>query len=420
MPQSSNHPSSLEARRRAKSQLDDMRAGDSDLSWDTTRPADHNYLFSRGRLLVDAEDADEELMIDVFNRRKDDLPIPSAPVKGDPTIDKLDVYHLPAREKPRRRDVLDVLRVYDDELGVGVVSPEHYVHLAGTGDGRACPATEPNLAPGTRPWPDAEPADSKLGGKVKVVVIDTGWGDDAYVDPAAPAPRDLKPYAGHGSFAEEVLRCRAPAADIQHLSFSIDSGGAIRETELADVLRQALQMEPQVISMSAGCHTRHDRPLKAFERVWRNVPDEMKDQVVVVTAAGNDASPSPFYPAASDWAIGVGSLDIDNKVSSYSNYRQSADVFILGRGHVNKYPEGRYTCHWAPYVGHRRNFNTGWARWSGTSFATPLLAGLIAAYISENRNVTPAQAAKDLIRSKRVWRNHPLYGDYRKIRINQI
>jgi len=172
--------------------------------------------------------------------------------------------------------------------------------------------------------------------------------------------------------------------------------------------------------MSAGCHTRHDRPLKAFERVWRNVPDEMKDQVVVVTAAGNDASPSPFYPAASDWAIGVGSLDIDNKVSSYSNYRQSADVFILGRGHVNKYPEGRYTCHWAPYVGHRRNFNTGWARWSGTSFATPLLAGLIAAYISENRNVTPAQAAKDLIRSKRVWRNHPLYGDYRKIRINQI
>jgi subtilisin family serine protease len=322
--------------------------------------------------------------------------------------------------------VLDVLRVYDDELGLGVVTPEHYVHLAGTGDGRACPATEPAQTVRTDAWPEAEP-DKSVGAGVDVVVIDTGWPDPDAAEAAAEAARagdharlpDLPPYSGHGLFAEEVVRCRAPGANIQHLAFPIDRGGAIRETDLADLLARALAMGPQVINMSAGCHTRHDRPLKAFERVWHNVPEDMKDQVVVVTAAGNDASPSPFYPAASPWAIGVGSLDRDNKVSSYSNYRQSADVFILGRGHVNQYPRGTYTCHETPNLGDQRVFTTGWARWSGTSFAAPLLAGLIAAHIPAFGG-SPADAAKDLIRQKRVWRNHPLYGDHRKIRFGRI
>jgi subtilisin family serine protease len=400
-----------------------MRAasGKDDLGWDTRRPSDHNYLFVPNWLLVDADDADEARMVEVFEKRKNDLPmIPSPPERetpaGDdkPKIDKLDTYRLPARTGARRRDVLDVLRIYDDELGVGVVTPMHYVHVAGTGDGRACSATEPYPADRTRPWPEPE-QDKSVGEGVKVVMIDTGW-----MKASGPTTRQLPPYAGHGLFAEAVLKSRAPRARIRRLEFPISSGGAVKETDLADLLTQALAMKPQVISMSAGCHTRHDRPLKSFERVWANVPNIDKDQVVVVTAAGNDASPSPFYPAASDWTWGVGSLDRDNKVSSFSNYRQSADVFILGRGHVNRFPRGTYVCQEPPHVGYSREFVRAWARWSGTSFAAPLLAGLIAAYISENTNVTPAQAAKDLIRSKRVWRNHPLYGDYRKIRFDQI
>jgi hypothetical protein len=432
MPQSSNHPKSLEARRRAKSQLTDMRgaAGEAGLGWDTQRPADYNFLFVPDRFLVDADQADEDRILGIFNDRRGDIPHIPEPVRGAQTIDRLDPYHLPDSpdRRKRRRDVLDLLRVYDDELGVGVVTPEHYVHVAGTGDGRACPATEPTPAQVPQAWPDAEPEDSPLGAGVDVVVIDTGWPDPAVESAAEENARRgaygqlpvLPAYAGHGSFAEAVLHSRAPAANIEHLEFPISSGGAVNETDLADLLAKALEKAPKVISMSAGCHTRHDRPLKAFERVWKNVPDEMKDQVVIVTAAGNDASPSPFYPAASDWAIGVGSLDRDNKVSDFSNYRQSADVFILGREHVNKFPRGRYTCHWAPYKGQPRTFTTGWAEWSGTSFATPLLAGLITAYISQNTNVTPAQAARDLVRSKRVWRNHPLYGDHRKIRFEQI
>jgi hypothetical protein len=421
MPQSSSSPHALEARRRSKVQLRAMRSasGDDDLGWDTRRPSDHNYIFVPNWLLVDADDADEARMGEVFEKRKADLPmIPAPPVRETPPGDaepvaKLDAYRLPPRADARRRDVLDVLRVYDDELGVGVVTPMHYVHVAGTGDGRACSATEPYPADRPRPWPEPEP-DRSVGKGVDVIVIDTGW-----MNMNGLTTRPLAPYAGHGLFAEAVLKSRAPGAKVTRMEFPITSGGAVKETDLADLLARALAKKPQVISMSAGCHTRHDLPLKAFERVWRNVPDIEKDQVVVVTAAGNDASPSPFYPAASTWTWGVGSLDRDNKVSSFSNYRQSADVFILGRGHVNRFPRGTYVCQEPPHVGYRREFARSWARWSGTSFAAPLLAGLIAAHIPAFAG-TPAEAAKDLIRSKRVWRNHPLYGDYRKIRFDQI
>lgn len=441
MPRSASSPQYLETRRLSKAQLFAMRAAHEEgLGWDTRRPSDHNYLFVPGRLLVDTEDAGLDQVIDVFNRRKSDFRIASAPERDDartPKIDGLDSYRFESRERrpdesdaayerARRRDLVNAVRIYDDELGPGVVTPEHYVHLAGTGNGRACPATEPAETVLAQAWPEAE-TDKSVGDGASVVVIDTGWPQPAIAAAASEAARTgdyahlpvLQPYAGHGLFAEEVVRSRAPGADIQHLEFPIDSGGAINEVDLAHLLAQALAMRPQVINMSAGCHTRQDRPLKAFERAWRNQPADPKDRPVVIAAAGNDASPSPFYPAASPWAIGVGSLDQDNEVSSFSNYRQSADVFLLGRNHVNRFPIGTYTCHWSPNVGNHRMFTTGYARWSGTSFAAPFLAGLVAAHVSTYPG-TPREAARDLIRHKRVWRNHPLYGDHRKIRFRDL
>ena len=203
-------------------------------------------------LLVDADDADEARMVEVFEKRKNDLPmIPSPPERetpaGDdkPKIDKLDTYRLPARTEARRRDVLDVLRIYDDELGVGVVPPMHYVHVAGTGDGRACSATEPY--PADQATLARTGAGQVRGEGVKVVMIDTGW-----MKASGPTTRQLPPYAGHGLFAEAVLKSRAPRARIRRLEFPISSGGAVKETDLADLLTQALAMKPQVISMSAG------------------------------------------------------------------------------------------------------------------------------------------------------------------------
>ena len=189
----------------------------------------------------------------------------------------------------------------------GVVTPEHYVHLAGTGNGRACPATEPAEAVLAQAWPPEE-TDKTVGDKIRDAAIhrlaqpadEAAAAADVNAGHYGQLPA-LPPYAGHGMFAEEVVRSHARGADISHLEFPITSGGVVNEVDLAHLLQQALAGNPQVINLSAGCHTRHDRPLKAFERVWRNQSTDPKDRPVAIAAAGNDASPSPFYPAASPW-----------------------------------------------------------------------------------------------------------------------
>ena len=77
-----------------------------------------------------------------------------------------------------------------------------------------------------------------------------------------------------------------------------------------------------------------------------------------------------------------GSLDRDGRVSEFSNFGVSADVYALGRNLVNAFPDGRFVCNETPDKDDVRVFSTGMARWSGTSFAAPVVAGLIAREIS--------------------------------------
>ncbi len=129
---------------------------------------------------------------------------------------------------------------------------------------------------------------------------------------------------------------------------------------------------------------------------------------VLVAAAGNDSSPAPFWPAAFPWAVGVGSLDRDGRVSSFSNRCSSADVYALGRNLVNAFPNGTYYCHESPDTGDVRVFSTGMARWSGTSFAAPIVAGLIAAQVAAHGG--DAKAARDHVLDGAVRVSDPEVG----------
>ena len=91
----------------------------------------------------------------------------------------------------------------------------------------------------------------------------------------------------------------------------------------------------------------------------------------------------------------MGSLDRNGHVSSYSNYGVNADVFALGRNHVNAYPDGDYVCRETPDKEDERKFRTGLARWSGTSFSAPLVAGLLAAAIAQRQPGQTARHVKD-------------------------
>jgi subtilisin family serine protease len=67
--------------------------------------------------------------------------------------------------------------------------------------------------------------------------------------------------------------------------------------------------------------------------------------------------------------------------ASFSDFGSWVDVYAPGRDLINAYTTGTYQCQVSPYAGTDRMFY-GMAKWSGTSFSTPIASGLIAARMS--------------------------------------
>jgi subtilisin family serine protease len=119
--------------------------------------------------------------------------------------------------------------------------------------------------------------------------------------------------------------------------------------------------------------------------------------VAVVAAAGNNASPEPFWPAAFKRVVAVGALDAtsDEPVrASFSNYGHWVDVYAPGERVHSMYLDGTY-LEADKHLAHLK----GWAQWSGTSFAAPHVAAEIARRVGDG--VTARQAAHQVLGAAR-------------------
>jgi hypothetical protein len=217
--------------------------------------------------------------------------------------------------------------------------------------------------------------------------------------------------------------------------------GSMTEDKIAQTIMDVLNSDPpDIISFSAG-YMIHDEvpgggPAAMLDVMRRLAQPGCK--TVLVAAVGNDGhGPEDhglFYPAAfatdnefvrDGLLVAVGALREDRLGRAcFSNYGDWVTVYEEGVNLVNAFPSGPYTyreplsatevptctyypdkpleqgccCLSAPAKGSVALFD-GMAAWSGTSFATPIVAGRIARHMTENRQfpMPPRNAVLELL-----------------------
>jgi subtilisin family serine protease len=274
----------------------------------------------------------------------------------------------------------------------------------------------PNWKPGPADDPvpaEAVPAPHAVSGApsrdVTLAILDTGisahpwftgqgWysscGPEVQEVPDADHDHRLDSVAGHGTFIAGVVSKHAPAANLM-IGKIIAGDGVTDELRLLRGLARLRAHAHQhsapvdVISLSLGCYTHDDKPSPVLEHALRAFGHE----TVVVACAGNFSSDRPYWPAALKRVVAVGSLDakgVDR--AEFSNYGWWVDACTVGQNVVSSFFSFDGPVGSSPTP---EDF-TGYAMWSGTSFAAPRVAAAIAARAA-SRDVPAATAAAELL-----------------------
>ncbi len=217
----------------------------------------------------------------------------------------------------------------------------------------------------------------------------------------------LGTHTGHGTFIAGLLRQTCPEAVIVALPL-MGTDGVVPEHMLIRALDLVLAKQEQepgwcdAIVLSLGYYNETTDDLNYSSGLKALLLRLARAGVATFAAAGNDATNRPSYPAAfaadpefaADDALpmnSVAALNPDGTVAAFSNSGPWVTAAALGVNLVSAAPitvDGSS----APVVAHGRrstvdvdDLQGGFAAWSGTSFATPLLAGrYLASLVAEN------------------------------------
>jgi subtilisin family serine protease len=211
---------------------------------------------------------------------------------------------------------------------------------------------------------------ANLGEGVTIVTIDTGVNVDH------PDLKDrvkstfnmidknfnVEDKSGHGTHVAGLLVGKntgvAPKADL-HVIKVLDEDGRGDIRSVMDGITHAMNLKADILTISLG--TMQDIPLILKQRIV----DAYSAGVTIVSATGNAGRAEPYYPARMNEVIGVGGLDKDMNLTMFTN--MGYDVLAPSVEILSTYKDNNY------------------ARMTGTSMASPLVAGGIALLISYYR-----------------------------------
>ncbi len=304
---------------------------------------------------------------------------------GAEVIDEIPTLNIQILRVPE--DTTSMVFAYQAEPAVRFAEPDYTARILGWPDGPVLPAealaaVQENLArhPNDPRFPDmwnlakirAEQGwDISVGSPdVIIAVIDTG-ADASHPDlqgkllPAydfVNGDNDPADDQGHGT---HVAGTAAAATDngigIAGVAWEVkimpvkalSSSGAGAHSWIANAIVWATDHGADVINMSLGGPYTSATMREAVNYAWNH-------GVVIVAAAGNGNTSNPTYPAAYENVIGVAATDLNDQRAGFSNYGSYISVASPGVGILSTV---------------RGN---GYQAWSGTSMATPHVAGLAA------------------------------------------
>lgn len=225
--------------------------------------------------------------------------------------------------------------------------------------------------------------DKTMGEGVTIVTMDTGI-DESHPDLIHSVKSkfnmiekslDVKDEYGHGSHVAGLLTGKAtgvaPKADL-HVIKVLNGDGRGTIAHIMDGITHAMNLKADVLAISLGV------PYGIPQSLQQRIIHAYEAGVTIVSATGNSGWSEPFYPAHMKEVIGVGGFDRDMKLTPFTN--MGYDVLAPAVDILSTYKDGNY------------------ARFTGTSMASPLVAGgialLISYYRKQGKELSPSEIKK--------------------------
>jgi hypothetical protein len=228
---------------------------------------------------------------------------------------------------------------------------------------------------------------------------------DLFLATAAPGGVPILDYgAGHGTFVAGIIRQVDPEAKIV-VYRALDTRGLADEETVANAMTRAADDGASVISLSLGMLAVDDaHPCPHLQTAVQQIMSR-SNPPAIVAAAGNNGDTEKVYPAALEGVVAVAALQaVEEPISNpppptsgaeWSSHGPWVDCSAVGEGIVSTFVKGKEDQQFGSDVYPEDGEGDSWAVWSGTSFAAPQIAALIAKECRE-QGVSPQAAVTAL------------------------
>ena len=240
------------------------------------------------------------------------------------------------------------------------------------------------------------------GKGIKVAIVDSGVVMDHedisskvvaranFSDKRIDVPADYDRY-GHGTHVAGIVAAKHNSVGVAGVcpdctildAKVLNDSGAGSSSSVAKGVDWAVANGAKVINMSLGQRVSSRTLETAVKNAWNK-------GVVIVAAAGNAGTQAQIYPGAYSKVIAVAATDNKDVKAPFSSYGKWVDVAAPGVDVYSTFPNHEFV------LGVQNNRHTGYDMASGTSMASPIVAGIAALVWSADDDATNASVREDI------------------------